>query len=519
MLEKNISFIVDEWQFMPNEGQIQFADSCITIDNRLTKLLEFLCLNPGLTHTRDELIEEVWNGSVLTDQVVTQAVFELRKVLKTHSKRTSSYIVTVPKRGYRFDGEVKVEKVELQKPDFQKTTLQKTALQKPEQLDVNERQSMPEAKEFVKREDREEGYVKPSENSPRSRKLHYILAFLAVVIVLQSSYMWFSQNKQNPSQASSAHSLSHYEFRYVVLNVTEEVKAQPELYGIVIKLIEHIGFYSNIRVVKSDEHKKLAAIEFNISTAKSSDGKKTRLLVKYVNRASGGVHLNRRYSTNFARFHETFPAMIDDLLRAMYIDVPEEELQRNISVFPQDKESVKALMSATGVSYSTVDFDMALKHFREARALAPDNAYAISVSYISEVLAVFSKDEENIQPRIKALNEQYSSSLSAILKRGNNPRVCEANAILALSQSDPDKALQILLSIPYNQHTPLTYLLMAKAEEARGHITGAKELYLQATQNTSSPIALTLAGPLFFDSNLDKLIEQLQGVKLDVDGK
>lgn len=76
-----------------------------------------------------------------------------------------------------------------------------------------------------------------------------------------------------------------------------------------------------------------------------------------------------------------------------------------------------------------------------------------------------------------------------------------------------------MLSIPYNQHTPLTYLLMAKAEEARGHITGAKELYLQATQNTSSPTALTLAGPLFFDSNLDKLIEQLQGVKLDVDGK
>ncbi|CDT72682.1 winged helix-turn-helix domain-containing protein [Vibrio coralliirubri] len=519
MLEKNISFIVDEWLFMPNEGQIQFADSCITIDNRLTKLLEFLCLNPGLTHTRDELIEEVWNGSVLTDQVVTQAVFELRKVLKTHSKRTSSYIVTVPKRGYRFDGEVKVEKVELQKPDFQKKTLQKTALQKPEQLDVNERQSTPEAQDLVQREGREEGYVKPSENSPRNRKLHYILAFLAVVIVLQSSYMWFSQNKQSPSQASSAHSLSHYEFRYVVLNVTEEVKAQPELYGIVIKLIEHIGFYSNIRVVKSDEHKKLAAIEFNISTAKSSDGKKTRLLVKYVNRASGGVHLNRRYSTNFARFHETFAAMIDDLLRAMYIDVPEEELKRNISVFPQDKESVKALMSATGVSYSTVDFDMALKHFREARALAPDNAYAISVSYISEVLTVFSTDEENIKPRIKALNEQYSSSLSAILKRGNNPRVCEANAILALSQSEPDKALKILLSIPYNQHTPLTYLLMAKAEEARGNTMGAKELYLQATQNTSSPIALTLAGPLFFDSNLDKLIEQLQGVKLDVDGK
>ncbi len=90
MPDKNISFIVDEWRFVPNEGQIQFADSCITIDNRLSKLLEFLCLNPGLTHTRDELIEQVWGGSVLTDQVVTQAVFELRKVLKNTANRNAA---------------------------------------------------------------------------------------------------------------------------------------------------------------------------------------------------------------------------------------------------------------------------------------------------------------------------------------------------------------------------------------------------------------------------------------------
>ena len=61
MPDKNISFIVDEC-VLPNERP-QFADSCITIDNRLSKLLEFLCLNPGLTHTRDELIEQV-GGSV-----------------------------------------------------------------------------------------------------------------------------------------------------------------------------------------------------------------------------------------------------------------------------------------------------------------------------------------------------------------------------------------------------------------------------------------------------------------------
>ncbi|KAB0288327.1 hypothetical protein F2P58_12850 [Vibrio fortis] len=60
------------------------------------------------------------------------------------------------------------------------------------------------------------------------------------------------------------------EFRYAVLNEVEcEVSA--ELYGNVIKFIEHC-FYSNIRVVKSEEHRRLAAAEFNFSTAMSRDG-------------------------------------------------------------------------------------------------------------------------------------------------------------------------------------------------------------------------------------------------------
>ncbi|MET2851904.1 winged helix-turn-helix domain-containing protein [Vibrio owensii] len=489
MPDKNISFIVDEWRFVPNEGQIQFADSCITIDNRLSKLLEFLCLNPGLTHTRDELIEQVWGGSVLTDQVVTQAVFELRKVLKKHSQQECSYIVTVPKRGYRFDGEVKLEKI---------------AIQKPEDQVIEEEESQTDASKPA---------VEAVESRPKKSKQPILIGALSLIVLIQAAFLLFSADHPKPNPDAHTGHLSHYEFRYAVLNVSEDVKAQPELYGIVIKFMEHIGFYSNIRVVKSKEHRKLAAIEFNISTAMSGDGKKLRLLLQYHNRVSGQTHLNRRYSTNFSRFHHTFPSMIEDMLRAMYIEVPEEELEHNVSIFPKDPEAIKALMSGTGSLYNHSGFETAMAHFRAAKTLAPDNAYTIAVSYIGEVLTAFTKDEENKQQLIDELNKEYSSSLSSILKKGNNPRVCEANAILALSEDNPEKASQILLSIPYNQQTSLTYLLMAKAEEARGHTSGAKELYLQATQNTSSPIALKLAGPLFFDSNLDTMIKELQSVK------
>ncbi|GEA59244.1 winged helix-turn-helix domain-containing protein [Vibrio comitans] len=487
MPDKNISFIVDEWRFVPNEGQIQFSDSIVTIDNRLTKLLEFLCQNPGLTHTRDELIDHVWGGTVLTDQAVTQAVFELRKLLKQHSVAGSSYIVTVTKRGYRFDGEVSVEKLDIKKPDSSKIALPNESALKPEKpIDKNEQEISP----------------------PKQPRI--ALTVLSILVVILTGLLLFQYQTDQPTTQGDNKHLSHYEFRYAVLNVGEDVKAKPELYGMVIKLVEHIGFYSNVRIVKSERHKQLAALEFNISTTPSRDGKKLRLLVQYRNRVSDQLHLNRRYSTNFSRFNETFTSIIDDLLRAMYIGVSEEEIQRNIGVFPENSEATRSLMAGTGMTYIGSDFDGALKHFRHAKTLAPNNAYTIAVNYIGEVLNAFTKDESERGQIIQSLNQEFSSSLAKSLDEKSSAKVCEANAILALANGDAEMASKVLFSIPYNQYTPLTYLLMAKAEEAQGHIDAAKELYLQGTQNTSSPTALELASPLFFDSNLDSLINELK---------
>ncbi len=52
------------------------------------------------------MINEVWNGSILTDQVITQAIFELRKILKAAERHSMGHIITVPKRGYKLDVDV-----------------------------------------------------------------------------------------------------------------------------------------------------------------------------------------------------------------------------------------------------------------------------------------------------------------------------------------------------------------------------------------------------------------------------
>ncbi|OCH67644.1 winged helix-turn-helix domain-containing protein [Vibrio splendidus] len=106
MKKERIQYSFDVWLFIPDEDKLIMNDEDVIIDNRLSKLLDFFCQNPKIVFSRDELINEVWNGSILTDQVITQAIFELRKILKAAERHSMGHIITVPKRGYKLDVDV-----------------------------------------------------------------------------------------------------------------------------------------------------------------------------------------------------------------------------------------------------------------------------------------------------------------------------------------------------------------------------------------------------------------------------
>jgi Tol biopolymer transport system component len=58
--------------------------------------------------SRDELIQEVWQGTFVSDEVLTQSISELRKALGD-DPRAPRFIATVPKRGYQLVVEPKPE--------------------------------------------------------------------------------------------------------------------------------------------------------------------------------------------------------------------------------------------------------------------------------------------------------------------------------------------------------------------------------------------------------------------------
>lgn len=91
--------------FLFNEelGQLTLEsdNTDITLDPRCADLLALFLASPDKVFSRDELMETVWNGAIVTENSINWSISQLRKALQDDSKNPR-FIQTVSKKGYRF---------------------------------------------------------------------------------------------------------------------------------------------------------------------------------------------------------------------------------------------------------------------------------------------------------------------------------------------------------------------------------------------------------------------------------
>ena len=94
---------IGDWSVFPAENTLRRDGSEVNVPPRLMNALIFFARHPDHVISRTELVAHLWNRSVVTDQTVTQNIFELRKALRDGRGRQEApeYIATVPKRGYQ----------------------------------------------------------------------------------------------------------------------------------------------------------------------------------------------------------------------------------------------------------------------------------------------------------------------------------------------------------------------------------------------------------------------------------
>ena len=91
----------------PAKRTLSRADSPVFLNPRAMDVLIFLAQNPTRLVTKEELLDAVWGDAFVEEGNLTQSISNVRKALGDNSEDTR-LIVTIPRKGYQFTGNVTV---------------------------------------------------------------------------------------------------------------------------------------------------------------------------------------------------------------------------------------------------------------------------------------------------------------------------------------------------------------------------------------------------------------------------
>lgn len=97
--ELNRGFKIGEWEVLPARGELRRGDTVIQPEPKVLGVLLSLAARDGDVVTKDELVEEVWDGRATADDPIIRCVYQLRGHLGDKEK-PYQYVDTLVRRGY-----------------------------------------------------------------------------------------------------------------------------------------------------------------------------------------------------------------------------------------------------------------------------------------------------------------------------------------------------------------------------------------------------------------------------------
>lgn len=106
MSNKTLSFFkFDDFYLDLDERCLKFQDKPVSLTPKAFQTLVVLLRNHGKVVEKEYFLNEVWTDTFVEESILAQNIRTLRKTL-TRFKQDKEFIVTVPRRGYQFVGEV-----------------------------------------------------------------------------------------------------------------------------------------------------------------------------------------------------------------------------------------------------------------------------------------------------------------------------------------------------------------------------------------------------------------------------
>ncbi|WP_319535709.1 lysine decarboxylation/transport transcriptional activator CadC [uncultured Vibrio sp.] len=468
-----VYFQINDWTMDVAENKLYRKGREISVEPRLSNLLYFLAKNANQIFTRKELIQSVWDRAAVTDQVVTQSISELRKLLRDSRGENPSYVITVPKRGYKLVAEV-------------------TRLTPKEFMRVchDDGQNMPlltgEADRFHSNDAQEQliadsdsigGPNKLKHQQRYRRKGFFSLTLIGIVVAMVATFTY-----TRPEVSNSSGDIHLIEF--TLHNNASHTGISDDLAdGITKKLMSDVAQVSDYRVMQKSS-------SFNGS---AEPGKS---VVVNIRQSDVARLLEIEYRTSFsdkALFRRLYTLADRDLKTVLQqaslgmmtiLNVPNAKLKSTMLVagLPMTPKALKLFIQAhhyLNISDAN-QYQHGIELMENVLDIEPHNAYVqaelLIAYYVQKALY---PEQAQKKRQTQALHEALE--VGAKMAIGQiQPRIYEALALHETVAGDLAKAKQYLVQALQLRDSVLSNVIRAKHAELEQDIESAGKFYRQA---------------------------------------
>jgi DNA-binding winged helix-turn-helix (wHTH) protein len=105
LLGKGDKIVVGDFLILPTHNKIILDGQSFTLEPKIMDVLCYLIAHPNKVISKQEFLDALWPGQTLGQEVITRAIFELRKTFSDDAKQPK-FISTIPRKGYCFIHEI-----------------------------------------------------------------------------------------------------------------------------------------------------------------------------------------------------------------------------------------------------------------------------------------------------------------------------------------------------------------------------------------------------------------------------
>jgi DNA-binding winged helix-turn-helix (wHTH) protein/pimeloyl-ACP methyl ester carboxylesterase len=107
-VEVRVAFVFGDISLDVERRELRSGPTLVPIEPKVFDLLEFLICNRDRVVSRDDLVAAVWGGRIVSDSAIAVRMNAVRRAIGDDGEH-QRYIRTVPRKGFRFVGDVREE--------------------------------------------------------------------------------------------------------------------------------------------------------------------------------------------------------------------------------------------------------------------------------------------------------------------------------------------------------------------------------------------------------------------------